>query len=81
MHFKEAITKAYGNVNPEQVARNKIGKLPRYSLVESYAHKFQKICAKFVTLFMSVGDKFHHFIDGNPDIRLKVPNLGKIFRG
>ena len=48
MHFKELLTKAYGNVNPKQVARNKIGKLPQYSLVESYAHKFQTFVQKLL---------------------------------
>lgn len=73
LHFKEALTKAYGNVNPEQVARSKLGKLSQHSSVESYANEFQNLCAEIVTLPMSVGDKIHRFIDGlKPEIRLKV---------
>jgi hypothetical protein len=35
IHFKEGLTKACGNVVPEQVAHAKIGKFPQHSLVET----------------------------------------------
>jgi hypothetical protein len=71
--FKEALIKAYGNVNPEQLARAKLAKLTQTSSVESYANKFQNLCAEIITLPMSVGDKIHRFIAGlKPEIRLKV---------
>jgi hypothetical protein len=50
-------------VNPEHVARTKLSKLSQHSSVESYANKFQNLCAEIVTLPMSVGDKIHRFID------------------
>ena len=45
-------------------AHSKLGKLSQHSSIESYANEFQNIRANVVTLPMSVGDKFHHFIDG-----------------
>ena len=49
IHFKEAFTKAYGNVNLEQVACTKLSKLSQHSLVKSYANEFQNVCAEIVT--------------------------------
>ena len=73
VHFKDALTKPYGNVNPEQVARTTLNKLSQHASVESYANEFQNLCAEIVTLPMSVGDKIHRFIGGlKPEIRLKV---------
>ena len=64
VHFKEALTKTYGNINSAQVACTKLSKLFEHSLVESYANKFHNLCAKFFTLSMSVGDNIHRFIHG-----------------
>jgi hypothetical protein len=73
MYFKEALIKAYRDVNPEQLARTKLGKLSQTSSVVSYANKFQNLCAKIIILPMSVGEKIHCFIARlKPKIRLKV---------
>jgi hypothetical protein len=45
VHFKEALTKAYGNVNHGHVARTKLSKLSQHASVESYANEFQNLCA------------------------------------
>ena len=45
VHFKETLTKAYGNVNPKQVAHTKLSKLSQDSLVENYPNEFQNLCA------------------------------------
>ena len=64
MHFKEALTKAYGNVISEQVAHTKLNKFSQHSSIESYPNEFQNLCAEIVTLPMSVGDKIHYIING-----------------
>ena len=73
IHFKEALIKAYGNINPKQLARIKLGRLIQISLVETFANKFQNLCAEITTLPMSIGDKIHCFIIGlNLKIRMLV---------
>ena len=64
IHFKEALINAYGNINPEQLAKTKLGRLTQTSLVESYTNKFQNLYIEITTLLMSIGDKIHHFITG-----------------
>ena len=46
VHFKEALIKAYGNVNHEQVACTKLDKLFEHLSVKSYANEIQNLCAK-----------------------------------
>jgi hypothetical protein len=54
MYFKKTLIKAYGNINPEQLASSKLGKLTQTSSMERYANKFHSLCAKIITLSMSV---------------------------
>ena len=45
MYIREALIKAYGNINPEKLARMKLEKL---SSVESYVDKFHNLCAEII---------------------------------
>jgi hypothetical protein len=45
MFFKDALIKAYGNINLEQLAHTKLSKLTHTSSVENYANKFQNLYA------------------------------------
>jgi hypothetical protein len=73
MYFKEALIKAYRNINPKQLARTKLGKSIQTSSMESYTNNFQNLCAKTITLPVSIGDKIHCFkAKLKLDIKLKV---------
>ena len=73
IHFKEALIKAYGNINSEQLVRTKLGRLTQTSLVESFANKFQNLCTEITTLSMNIRDKIHRFITSlKPEIRMLV---------
>ena len=73
INFKEALIKAYGNINPEHLVRTKLGSLIQTSSMENYANKFYNLCAEITTLSISIGDKIHHFIIGlKPEIRMSV---------
>ena len=63
-------------VNEQMKCRHvsaKLGKLSQHLSIESYANEFQNLCARIVTLPMSVGDKIQQFIDGlKSELKLKV---------
>ena len=56
--------RAYENVVPEQVARNKLWNLTQKGPVEAYATNFQLLCAQITNLELSVGNKIDRFVRG-----------------
>jgi hypothetical protein len=72
-NFRQTLIRAYGNVLPEQVARNKLWNLTQKGSVEAYATEFQLLCAQIINLELSVGDKIDRFVRGlKPEIRERV---------
>ena len=71
--FRQTLYRAYGNVLPEQVARNKLWNLTQKESVETYATEFQLLCAQITNLELSVGDKIDRFVRGlKPEIHKRV---------
>jgi len=68
-NFRQTLIRAYGNVFPEQVARNKLWNLTQKGSVEAYATEFQFLCAQISNLELSVGDKIDCFV-----CRIKTKN-------
>lgn len=52
-HFKNFIIQIYGNLDLEELARNKLKELVQRGLIESYAHDFHTLCAEdyYITTF------------------------------
>ena len=63
-NFHQTLIRAYGNVLPEQVVRNKLWNLTQKGSVEAYATEFQLLCAQITNLELSVGDKIDRFVRG-----------------
>ena len=71
-NFYDTLLTAYGSVNQELVARNKLHVLRQKGFVEDYANEFQ-LCSHITKNHVSRGDKIERFISGlKEDIRKKV---------
>jgi len=72
-NFYDTLLTAYGSVNQELVARNKLRVLKLKGSVEDYANEFQQLCSHITKHPVSRGDKIERFISGlKEDIRKKV---------
>ena len=72
-NFYDTLLTAYGSVNQELVARNKLRVLRQKGSVEDYANEFQQLCSHITKNHVSRGDKIERFISGlKEDIRKKV---------
>lgn len=72
-NFYDTLLTAYGSVNQELVARNKLRVLKQKGSVEDYANEFQQLCSHITKNHVSRGDKIERFISGlKEDIRKKV---------
>jgi hypothetical protein len=72
-NFYDTLLTAYGSVNQELVARNKLRVLKQKGSVEDYANEFQQLCSHITKHPVSRGDKIERFISGlKEDICKKV---------
>ena len=72
-NFRNALVKAYGNVNPEKIARSKLRGLSQTGTIEDYANDFQNLCAQIVSMHVSEGDKIDRFTAGlKPEMQMLV---------
>jgi hypothetical protein len=72
-NFYDALLTAYGSVNQELVARNKLRTLRQKGFVEEYANEFQQLCSHITKSPISRGDKIERFVSGlKEEIRKKV---------
>ena len=63
-NFQEALISAYGSVNQEMVARNKLHILKKNGYVEEYANEFQNLSSQITKSLISRGDKVERFLFG-----------------
>jgi hypothetical protein len=61
-NFYYAILTAYGSVNQELVARNKLRTLRQKCSVKEYANEFQQLCSHITKSPISRGDKIERFV-------------------
>jgi hypothetical protein len=72
-NFYDTLLTAYGSVNQELVARNKLRVLKQKGFVDDYTNEFQQLCSHITKHPVSRGDKIERFISGlKEDIRKKV---------
>ena len=72
-NFYDALLTAYGSVNQELVARNKLRTLRHKGSVEEYANEFEQLCSHITKSPISRGDKIEQFVSGlKEEIRKKV---------
>jgi hypothetical protein len=72
-NFYDALLTAYGSVNQELVARNKLRTLRQKGSVEEYANKFEQLCSYITKSPISRGDKIERFVSGlKEEIRKKI---------
>ena len=72
-NFYDTLLTAYGSVNQELVARNKLRVLKHKYYVEDYANELQQLCSHITKNHVSRGDKIERFILGlKEDIHNKV---------
>jgi hypothetical protein len=72
-NFQDALITAYGSVNQEMVARNKLRTLKQRGSVDEYANEFQHMCSQITKSPISRGDKVERFLSGlKEDVRSKV---------
>ena len=72
-NFYDALLTAYGSVNQELVARNKLRTLRQKGSVEEYANEFQQLYSHITKSPISRGDKIERFVSGlKEEIRKKI---------
>ena len=72
-NFYDVILTAYGSINQELVARNKLRTLRHKGFVEEYANEFQQLCSHITKSPISRGDKIERLVSGlKEEIHKKV---------